>query len=78
MSDLPPLARPLRAAAIFHAVLAGVILLFAGLTGGDLTKALAIAAGYFVVATAWTWFRFRQRQERPTSTEHDRSGGSES
>ena len=67
MSDLPPPRRPYRAAALFHAGLAGVVLLFAGLTGGDLTRALAIAAGYFVIATGWSWFRFRQREGQPAS-----------
>ena len=53
-----------RASALFHAGLAVVILLFAGLTGGDLTRAVAFAALYFVAATGWTWFRFRQRASR--------------
>jgi hypothetical protein len=64
MSDLPPLRRPYLATALFHAGLAVVILLFAGITGGDLTGALAFAAGYFALATGWTWFRFRQREAR--------------
>ena len=64
MSDLPPLRNPYRASALFHAGLAVVILLFAGLTGGDLTRAVAFAALYFVAATGWTWFRFRQRASR--------------
>jgi hypothetical protein len=63
MSDLPPLRNPYRASALFHAGLAVVILLFAGLTGGDLTRAVAFAALYFA-ATARTWFRFRQRASR--------------
>ena len=51
MSDLPPLRNPYRASALFHAGLAVVILVFAGLTGGDLTRAVAFAALYFVAAT---------------------------
>ena len=74
MSDLPPPRQPYRASAIFHAALAVVILIFAALTGGDLTKALFVAAGYFVVATAWSWFRFRQRGARPAS-QSERPGG---
>ena len=69
MSDLPPLRNPYRASALFHAGLAVVILVFAGLTGGDLTRALAFAALYFVAATAWTWFRFRQRESRAKDVE---------
>jgi hypothetical protein len=65
MSDLPPLRHPYRAVALLHGGLAVVILLFAGLTGGDLTRALGFALGYFVLATGWSWFRFRQRERRP-------------
>jgi hypothetical protein len=65
MSDLPPLRHPYRAVALLHAGLAVVILLFAGLTGGNLTRALGFAVGYFVLATGWSWFRFRQRERRP-------------
>jgi hypothetical protein len=61
VSDLPPPRQPYRTVALFHAGLAALILLIAGLTGGDLVKALAIAAGYFAAATAWSWWRFRQR-----------------
>ena len=65
MSDLPPLRHPYRAVALLHAGLAVVILALAGLTGGDLTRAVGFAAGYFVIATGWSWFRFRQRERRP-------------
>jgi hypothetical protein len=30
-------------------------------------RALAIAAGYFVIATGWSWWRFRQREAQPAS-----------
>ena len=40
MSDLPPLRHPYRAVALLHAGLAVVILVFAGVTGGNLTRAL--------------------------------------
>ena len=68
MSDLPPLRHPYRAVAILHAALAVVILLFAGLTGGDLTRAVGFAVGYFAIATGWSWLRFRQRERRPATT----------
>ena len=64
MSDLPPIRHPYRAVAMLHGGLAVVILIFAGLTGGDLTRAAGFAAGYFVLATGWSWFRFRQRERR--------------
>jgi hypothetical protein len=65
VSDPPPFRRPYRTAALFHAGLAVVIVIVAAISGGDLVKAALVACGYFVVATAWSWFRFRQR-ERPT------------
>jgi hypothetical protein len=64
MSDLPPIRHPYRAVAMLHGGLAVVSLIFAGLTGGDLTRAAGFAAGYFVLATGWSWFRFRQRERR--------------
>ena len=64
MSDLPPLRNRSRATAVFHAGLAVVILLFAVLTGGSLTRAVVIAVIYFAVATGWSWFRFRQQEAR--------------
>ena len=69
MSDLPPRRIRTGSSALFHAGLAVVILIFAGLTGGNLTRAVAFAALYFVAATGWTWFRFRQRERaRRTSS----------
>ena len=65
MSDLPPPSRPYRGVALLHAVLAGVILVLAAATDGDLGKAVIVAAGYFVVATGWSWFRFRQSRRAP-------------
>ena len=62
MSDPPLFRRPYRAAALFHAGLAVVIVIVAAISGGDLVKAALVACGYFAVATAWSWFRFRQRE----------------
>ena len=60
-----PLPRhPYRDGALFHAALAGLLVLVAWLTGGGLGRALVVGGLYFVVATAWTWFRFRQRIRR--------------
>ena len=74
MSDLPPPSRPYRGAALLHGVLAAVILVLAAATDGDLGKAAIVAAGYFVVATGWSWFRFRQRESRPAA-HHTTPGG---
>ena len=38
MSDLPAPRQPYRAAVVFHAILAGVILLVAAISGGDLVR----------------------------------------
>ena len=58
----PPLPkRPYRDTAILHAVLALVICGLALLTGGDLGTAAIVAALYFLIATAWSWWRFTRR-----------------
>ena len=75
MSDLPPPSRPYRGVALLHAVLAGVILVLAAATDGDLGKAVIVAAGYFVVATGWSWFRFRQRDSRRAPDHSTTRGG---
>ena len=64
MSDLPPIRNRYRATALFHAGLGVVILLFAALTGGGMTRALVVAVAYVVIATGWSWFRFRQQEAR--------------
>jgi hypothetical protein len=52
---------PFRDSAILYAVLAVFIVAVSLLTGGGFGKGLAIAVGFFVVATGWSWWRFRQR-----------------
>jgi membrane protein implicated in regulation of membrane protease activity len=56
--------RPYRDSALLFTVLAGMIFLVTLLTGGSVLKAILVAAGVFVLATAWTWWRFRTRIER--------------
>ena len=53
--------RPYRDSALLNVALAAVVVVFAWLTGGDVVKAVAVGAAFFVVATAWSWWRFRQR-----------------
>jgi membrane protein implicated in regulation of membrane protease activity len=50
-----------RDAAVFHGVLAAFIIVAALAVGSDVAKGSAVAAAYFVAATAWSWWRFRQR-----------------
>jgi membrane protein implicated in regulation of membrane protease activity len=53
--------RPYRDTALVFGGMAGAIVLAAWLTGGDLGKALVVAAVFFVAATAWSWRRWRER-----------------
>jgi hypothetical protein len=55
---------PYRDGALFHGVLALLLVFVAWLTGGGIGRAIVVGALYFVAATAWTWWRFRQRLER--------------
>jgi hypothetical protein len=64
--DLPIPRHPYRDSAIFYGVLAVFIIVVGVFTGG-LAKGIVFAVGFFVAATAWSWWRFRQRldeQER--------------
>ncbi len=61
--ELPLPKRPYRDSALMNAVLSACLVLVAYLTGGRLERALVFAAGFFVVATAWSWWRFRARLE---------------
>ena len=63
-TDLSPLPKhPFRDSAIFYGVLAGLLVAVAYLTRGDVVDAVVVGAGFFVLATAWSWWRFRQRLE---------------
>jgi len=63
-SGAPRSRRPYRDAAFVYAGLAGAIVVFAVLTGGNLGRAAFTAALFFVVATAWTWFHTRRKRMR--------------
>jgi hypothetical protein len=58
--------RPYRDSALFHLVLAAMIVLVAYLTGGSLRNAFVFAVAFFVIATTWSWRRWREqlREER--------------
>jgi hypothetical protein len=57
----PPPRHPYRNSAIFHLVLAGIIVVVAWATAGGLGRAVGFAAGFFVIATSWSWWRWRER-----------------
>ena len=59
--------RPYRDSVLLNVVLAGLIVLISWATGGELGRAFAFAACYFVVATAWAWWRFKQRLAKERS-----------
>ena len=64
-AERPLPKHPFRDSAIFYAVLALVIVVVSVFTGGGLARGLVAAVGFFVFATAWSWWRFRARiQER--------------
>ena len=59
--------RPFRDSAIFYGALSLALVLLAYLTGGDIRRAFLFGLGFFLVATAWTWWKFRVRlQEERT------------
>jgi hypothetical protein len=59
--ELPLPKRPYRDSIIFYAILAALIVVVTYLTAGDLVRGLVFAAGFFVIATTWSWWRFRTR-----------------
>jgi membrane protein implicated in regulation of membrane protease activity len=69
-------ARPYRDTAIFHAVLAALIVLVAWVTAGDVGTAVIVAVGFFVLATAWSFWRWRKRLEEERRQRERRGGGS--
>jgi membrane protein implicated in regulation of membrane protease activity len=61
MQDEPLPRHPYRNSAIFHIVLACVLVVVAWLTGGGLGRAFGFAIGYVVLATAYSWWRWHRR-----------------
>ena len=58
----PPLPkRPFRDSALFYAGIAIVFVVIVFATGGDMSVAVSVAVGCFLVATGYVWWRFRQR-----------------
>jgi hypothetical protein len=61
--DAPVPKRPYRDSAIVYAVLALIVVGVAWATGGDVVRAVIFGAGFYIVATGWSWWRFKQRIE---------------
>jgi hypothetical protein len=63
-ADAIPLPEhPYRSSAIFYGVLSLILLGVTYWTGGGMLRAVLIAVGFFVIATAFTWYRFRNKLE---------------
>jgi hypothetical protein len=71
-APLPAPKRPYRDTAIFHVVLAALIVVVALVTGGDLGNAIAIAIAFFLLATAWSWSRWRKKLREQAQREPGR------
>jgi hypothetical protein len=65
--SVPASRHPVRDSVIIYGVLALVIVLIAGLTGGGWARAVLVAAVFFVGATAWSWWRSRHAAEHGRS-----------
>ena len=61
MPDRQVPKHPYRDSVIVYAVLAGIVVLVAVLTGGSLERAILIAGVAFVIATVYSWWRWREK-----------------
>jgi hypothetical protein len=69
--ERPPLRHPYRDTLVVYGVLALVIVLIAWASGGNVGNAVAVAAVFYVAATAWSLTRWRRRlRERPEPSDN--------
>ena len=61
--ELPLPKHPYRDSLIFYGFLSVSLVGVALLTGGEMGRAIVFGVGFFVIATAWSWWRFRVRIE---------------
>lgn len=54
-------AHPYRDTAIVYGVMAVILVVLAGITGGSLVRAIGAGTIFWLIATAWSWWRFRGR-----------------
>jgi hypothetical protein len=61
-TDLIPIpSHPYRDSAIFYGVLSAILIGVTYWTGGHVLRAVLIGVGFFVLATAFSWYRFRTK-----------------
>ena len=61
-TDERPLPKhPYRDTALVYGGMSAIVVVVAGLTGGDVRNALVIAVLFFLVATLWTWRHWRNQ-----------------
>jgi hypothetical protein len=61
-TDAIPLpGHPYRDSAAFYGLLSAILLGVTYATGGGMLRAVLVAVGFFVIATAFTWLRFRNK-----------------
>ena len=75
--DEPKSTHPYRDTMIVYGVLAVLIIGMAAATGGDLGKALVIAALFYVAATAWSLASWRRRLRKRRAADGTAQGGAE-
>jgi hypothetical protein len=61
LPEAPPPKHPIRDTLLVYAALAGVVVLFAWITGGSLARALVVAVVFFLLASLWNIWRFRNQ-----------------
>jgi hypothetical protein len=59
--ERPLPAHPYRDSAIVYGVMAVILIVLAGVTGGNLAKAAVAAILFWLGATGWSWWKFRGR-----------------
>jgi Flp pilus assembly protein TadB len=59
--ERPLPAHPYRDSAIVYGVMAVILVVLAGVTGGSLVKATGAAIVFWFAACAWSWWKFRRR-----------------
>jgi drug/metabolite transporter (DMT)-like permease len=54
--------KPYRDSALLYGAFGVIVVVIAGLTGGNVLWAIVAAAGAFLLATGWTWRNLRARE----------------